>query len=324
MTSMPKDYYTVLGVPKDADEKTIRTAYRRLARKFHPDVNPNNPEAEARFKEATEAYDVLSDPEKRKAYDRYGPMWEQAASGGGVDFGQGVDLGPGVDIDLGGLFGNLFGFGGDVFRSTSVEPRDVERSIDVTLQEIDHGTQRTLSYQTEDACATCNGTGQIRPAGQPARRPCPTCQGRGALVSPRTVTIKIPAGFQDGKKLRVPGGGARGSNNRSGDLYVTVRTLPDAQFRRRGEDTEVDVEVPFTLAALGGEIRVPTPRTSGKIRIPAGTQPGQTFRLKGQGISKLGGGRGDLLAKVKVTVPKNLTEEQRKLLQHLDEALRRT
>ncbi|MCW5940154.1 MAG: J domain-containing protein [Fimbriimonadaceae bacterium] len=313
---MPRDYYEVLGVPRDADEKAVRSAYRRLARKYHPDVNPNNPEAESKFKEATEAYDVISDPEKRKAYDRYGAMWERASEGGGADFGQGVD------IDLGGLFGNFFGFGGEVFRPTAVEPQDVERTIDLSLKEIDQGSERKLSYQTEDACPTCGGAGYVRLTGQAARGTCPACHGRGTVVTPRNVTVKIPAGFQDGKKLRVPGGGSRGSNNRAGDLYVSVRTLPDPQFRRRGEDTEVDVEVPFPLAALGGEVRVPTPRSAGKILIPAGTQPGQTFRLQGQGISKLGGGRGDLLAKIKLAVPKNLTDEQKRLLEKLAETMK--
>jgi len=309
---MPKDYYATLGVAKSADDKQIKTAYRKLARKLHPDVNPNDMQAESKFKEVGEAYEVLSDPEKRKLYDRYGDNWEAAQQGGEPyhEYSQQhVDMG-----DLGGMFGNLFGFGQDMqFAARAVPPSDVERAIDVTLDEVDKGTRRTLSYQTEDACEKCNGTGQLRISGG-RRAVCPTCQGRGVVLTSRKITVTVPPGVPDGKKLRVPGGGTRGSNGKHGALFVAVHVLPNSVFKRKGEDTEVQVNVPFTVAALGGEVTVPTPRSSGKVKVPAGTQSGQTLRLKGQGVSKLGGQRGDLLATVRIGVPKDLTDEQRRLL----------
>jgi DnaJ-class molecular chaperone len=314
---MSMDYYKVLGIERSADDKQIKTAYRKLARKYHPDVNPGNKEAEAKFKEIGEAYSVLSDPEKRQKYDTYGENWEQ---GGGFDFGQSQGSGQQVDFDLGDLFGNLFhGFGGQSHMSArpAVPPRDVERKVDVTLKEIDSGTSRTLTYQVEDACQTCSASGQVRLAGGQRSGVCPNCRGSGSVPNQRKIAVKIPAGFEDGKKLRVPGGGAKGSNGKPGDLYVAIHVLPDPKFRRVGQDTEVEVETAFATAALGGEVSVPTPRSTGTIKLPAGTQPGQVFRLKGQGVSKLGGGHGDLLAKVKVIVPKSLTEEQRSLIEQL-------
>jgi len=317
---MAKDYYQTLGVSRDADDKSIKSAFRKLARKLHPDVNPGNAKAEAGFKEVGEAYSVLSDPEKRKLYDRHGENWEQAGQGG-VHFGE--DDQQHADIDFGGMFGNLFGFGGEGFGRAQAKqspPRDVERSIEVTLDEIDKGSKRTLTFQTEDACATCAGQGQVRLTGMGNRvGPCPNCRGRGIVPNSRKIIVTIPAGFQDGKKLRVPGGGVKGANGKAGDLFVLVRVAANSVFQRKGEDTEVEVPVPFTKAALGGEVSVPTPRASGKMTVPAGTQSGQVFRLKGQGVSKLGGGYGDLLARVKVIVPKTLTEAQSKLIQQLSE-----
>ncbi len=309
---MPKDYYATLGVPRDADEKAIRTAYRRLARKYHPDVNPNDAQAEAKFKEVGEAYSVLSDPEKREKYDRFGSDWEQAGGFGGP-----APTG-GVDFDLGDLFGSFFG-GGDAFtRTRGLPPRDVEQTVQITLEEVDKGTQRTLAYQVEDACETCGGTGQVRLQGDTLRRAaCPTCRGAGVVAKPRRISVTVPPGAADGQKLRVPGGGGQGSNGRPGDLFVVVRVVAGGPFVRRGEDTEIEVSVPYTTAALGGEVRVPTPRSSGTISVPPGTQTGQAFRLKGQGLSRLGGGRGDLIARVKVTVPKSLTDAERDLLQQL-------
>ena len=317
---MAKDYYQTLGVQRGADEKAIKTAYRKLARKHHPDVNPGNAEAEAKFKEIGEAYAVLSDPEKRKKYDMFGNDWEHADQFSRAGYGGGGGQQE-VDIDIGSIFGNLFGFGGDNFsRGRTIPPRDIERTIDVSLDEVDKGTSRTLSFQTEDACETCGGQGQVRLTGSGNRvGPCPTCRGTGLVVKSRKIVVNIPAGFQDGKKLRVPGGGAKGSNGKSGDLYVLVRVSAHPVFKRKGDDTEVEVEVPFTTAALGGQVKIPTPRASGKVSVPAGTQSGQVLRLKGQGVSKLSGGRGDLLAKVKITVPKTLSDKQKKLLKELVE-----
>ncbi|MCX7800352.1 MAG: molecular chaperone DnaJ [Fimbriimonadales bacterium] len=358
---MATDYYAVLGVSRNADEKEIKAAYRRLARKYHPDVNPNDKRAEAKFKEVQEAYEVLSDPEKRKLYDRFGNNWEQVASGG---FPRGEHQGgaQGGDFNIPGDFASMFeeifqrfgggGFGGSPTSRGFVSPRDVTIEVQLPLEEIDSGTKRTLTYQTEDACKTCNGSGAVQTrqartcpvcqgsgrargmfgmnqpcpecggSGRSTEAPCATCQGRGTMVTTKRVEVSIPAGITDGKKLRVPGKGVVGSNHRAGDLYVEVREAPHPVFRRTGENLEVEVEVPYTTAALGGEVRVPTLRGSLTMRIPEGTQSGQTFRLAGQGISKPGGQRGHLLAKVRISVPKRLSDEERRLLQQLD-SLRR-
>jgi len=351
---MATDYYAVLGVKKSADEKEIKSAYRRLARKYHPDVNPNDPTAEARFKEVSEAYEVLSDPEKRRLYDRYGSQWEAAqhfseSAQGGVSGAPGA----GYEFhfgDLGGfesIFGDLFGRGG-ASRSVGIQPQDVEHVVELSLEEIDSGTKRHLTYQTLDACPSCKGSGQIhtktsqrcgtcggsgvrsvlgmpqpcpacRGSGYASLERCPTCHGSGTLPTTKKVEVTIPAGISDGKKLRVPGKGVVGSNGRAGDLYVVIREVPHPRFRRNKDRLEVDVDVPYTVAALGGEVTVKTLRGTVKMRIPPGTQSGQMFRLGKQGIARLNGGRGDLMARVRITVPKNPSAEERKLLQQIQQ-----
>ncbi|MGV3617067.1 MAG: DnaJ C-terminal domain-containing protein [Fimbriimonas sp.] len=301
---MAKDYYQTLGVPRGADEKEVKSAYRKLARKYHPDVNPNDKTAEAKFKEVSEAYDVLSDPDKRKLYDQYGSNWENAQNfpGGGQ-----VDMSDFQDIRFGGFesifeqfFGGRGGRGDAGFSIQDVEssqPRDVEKVIEISLEEIDSGTKRTLTYQTMDAQRTPNGITTI-----------PTT---------KKVEVKIPAGIADGKKLRVPGKGAAGANGRAGDLFVTIRWADHASFRPVGENLEVDVPVPYTTAALGGEIKVATLRGTVSMRVPEGTQSGQVFRLGAQGIAKMNGARTDLMAKIKITVPKKASDKERELLRQL-------
>ena len=305
---MAKDFYQLLGVGRGADEKEIKSAYRKLARKNHPDVNPNDKAAESRFKEISEAYDVLSDPEKRKLYDQFGSQWEQIqAGGGGVPNGDFEGAGFHIPGGAGGfeeIFGHLFsgGRGTGGYRMTMddfevQQPRDVEKVVEIPLEEIDTGSKRTLTYQTMDAQRTREGVATV-----------PTT---------KKVEVKIPAGIQDGKKLRVPGKGAAGANGRAGDLYVVVKWVTHPKFTPHGDNLEVEVPVPYTTAALGGEIRVPTLRGNVTMKIPGGTQSGQNFRLGGQGITKLIGGRGDLMAKIKITVPKNPTGEERALLEKL-------
>lgn len=344
---MAKDYYALLGIPKTAEAKDIKSAYRKLARKYHPDVNPNDKTAEGKFKEVSEAYEVLGDPDKRKLYDQYGSNWEQAQHFGGVGQDGHVDFGGMEDI-----FGHFFAGGGSPFdfgRQSGVAAQDLEKVVELTLEEIDAGTVRHLTYQSMDACKTCDGSGTVsmRTAGQCAtcggsgrskgllgmsspcqacggtgkssRESCPTCRGAGTIATTKKVQVTIPPGITDGKKLRVPGKGVIGTGNRAGDLYVVVRELPHSKFRRVGEGLETEVEVAFTTAALGGEIRVPTLKSTVTMRIPEGTQSGQTFRLGGQGITKLRGGRGDLLAKVKITVPKNPSRAQKELFEQLAE-----
>lgn len=316
---MPQDYYATLGLKKGADDKEIKSAYRRLARKYHPDLNPNDPAAEAKFKEVGEAYEVLSDPEKRKKYDMFGANWEHGGFGGGGP-GGGTQYRAGDGFES--IFEQFFGGMGvetpfSSHRPRQVAPSDVETHLDVTLEEVDTGTTRKLHYETRDACGQCRGSGTVKLTnGQPGD--CPTCRGSGTVRNDRRVEVKVPAGIADGKKLRLSGRGVTGSNGKSGDLYVAVRVLAHPRFRRRDDDLEVDVEVDYVTAALGGEVKVPTLTGSGTIRVPEGTQAGQLFRLKGRGLAKMGGaGRGDLMARAKVTVPKRLDPAERKLLEQI-------
>lgn len=308
---MPRDYYELLGVAKGASQKEIQSAYRKLARKWHPDVN-RDPGAEAKFKEISEAYEVLKDDEKRRMYDRFGADLGQGQPGGASpeDFQAYMDA---SGFDIGGIFGNLFGMGG---MQPGHPPADVERRVDVTLEEIDSGAKRTLSYSVPDACAKCHGSGSVQGRDR-SRAACPTCRGQGTVQNQRRIVVTIPPGCQDAKKLRVPGGGTLGSNGRRGDLFVLVHVIPHPTFQRVGHDTEVELAVPFSVAALGGQVQVPTPRTTGKVSVPPGTQSGQVLRLKGQGVSKLGGQRGDLRVRIKVAVPKSVTDEQRGLIEQL-------
>lgn len=313
---MAKDFYAVLGVDRKATEKDIKSAYRRLARQYHPDVNRNDPAAEAKFKEISQAYEVLSDPEKRKLYDRFGANWEAAQQMGGdfvgADFGPFGNMGgPGgpfggfrtqsggrVDPGFETIFEQIFSnFGGGREESFNLEPRDLEKTITVSLEEIDRGTTRTLTYQTNDVVRTREHLSTV-----------PTT---------KKVEINIPRGIPNGKKLRVAGKGHAGLNGRAGDLYVEIQWAPHPKFRPKGDALEVDVDIPYTVAALGGEISVPTLRGSVSMRVPSGTQSGQTFRLAGQGIARLNGSTSDLFAKARITVPKALSDEERRLLEQI-------
>jgi DnaJ-class molecular chaperone len=308
-----KDYYEALGVKRDASEKDIRQAYRRLARQYHPDVSPNDNTAEARFKEISEAYEVLSDTEKRAKYDRYGHDWqfaeqaEAARQAGG--FRQGPftysystsgnpdleDLFGGGGGDFGGMFGDLFGGGGRGSRSRihyeSMPGQDIEQPVTVSLEEAYAGTTRVLSM--------------------------PSPEG-----PPRRIEVKIPAGVRDGSRVRVASEGAPSPfGGPKGDLYLVVAISSHKVFEREGDDLHVNVPVPLHIAALGGEVEVPTPKgTKLALRLPAETQNGRKFRLKGQGMPHLsGGGHGDLFAEVQVVLPTQLNEEERGLFQRLAE-----
>lgn len=300
------DYYKILGVPRGADEKEIKSAYRKLARKYHPDVNPGDKSAENSFKEVSEANEVLSDPEKRKFYDQFGDNWEAAQNGHfnpGNPF-QGNEAGDFQNINFGGMggfgtiFEQFFGGGQAGFRGHDFEagrPKDVEREIELSLEDIDKGTTRTLTYQTMDAQRL---KGEI-----------------STIPTTKKVEVKIPPGIGDGKKLRVANKGHAGVNGRAGDLFVTVRWAKHDKIKVVAEHLEIDVPVSFVTAALGGEVKVPTLRNPITVKVPAGIQSGQTLRLAGQGISKLEGGRCDLMARIKITVPKHLTDTQKNLLE---------
>ena len=300
-TTSTKDYYEILGVSRNATEKEIRQAYRKLARKYHPDVNPGNKEAEKKFKEIQRAYEVLNDKEKRAKYDRFGERWEYAEQGRGFDpsaaqqdFG-GIhfEYGGGAEgADLSDIFERFFGNMGGVRRSGQARrPRkgqDLEHAVDVTLEEAYHGSQRVLQMQSPD--------GRMK-----------------------RIEVKIPPGVKDGSRIRVAGEGGPGlAGGTPGDLYLIVSVRPHPSFDRKGDDLYTEVPVPLTTAMLGGEVQVSTLKGKIALRIPAETQNGRTFRLAGQGMPRLGaGGSGDLFAKVKVVLPTQLSPREKALFEEL-------
>jgi DnaJ-class molecular chaperone len=337
-----KDYYKILGVNKNASEKEIKSAYRKLARKYHPDVNPGDKSAETKFKEINEAHAVLTDPEKRKKYDTLGPDWEKRFTGayrpggqtytytgapGGAGagdfsdffetlFGQRGSTGTGdggFDFDLGSLFGR-----GRRGRSTSSAQRgsDVEQPIDVTLVEAHDGVTRAFTIQTSQQCPTCGGTGLQND------NLCPTCHGSGAVPRTKRLEVKIPRGVREGSRIRVAGEGNPGTaGGTPGDLFLVVHMVPDTRFRREGDDLYTDVSTPLTRLVLGGEVTVPTLSGSVTMRVPPGSQNGRTLRLTGQGMPALKGDRtGDLYVKLNALLPTALDEHQKELFQQLQQA----
>lgn len=319
-----KDYYQILGVSRTASDKEIKQAYRRLARKHHPDVNPGDKSAEARFKEINAAYEVLSNPDKRKKYDQFGDQWEYAeqfAKAGGQekvrwDFGKGGATFEYGDVgDFGDVISSLFGDSGigSRMRGGPQRGQDAETPIEVTLEEAYHGSTRVLQLQTTEVCAACGGTGRV------GNRVCTICSGAGAKVIPRRLEVKIPAGVRDGSRIRIAGGGGPGrAGGSKGDLYLVVKVLPHGLFERKGDDLYTDVSVPLTTAMLGGEVGLPTLNGSLSLKIPPETQNGKVFRLAGKGMPQLGNANyGSLFARAKVVLPANLTEEERKLFERL-------
>lgn len=328
MTAPPyKDYYKVLGVSRNADEKEIKSAYRKLARKYHPDVNPGDPTAEERFKEISEAYEVLSDPRKRAQYDNLGPQWRAAsASTGGYSgtdpfgaepFGQ---QGPFSAPDLQELFETLFGGRQQGRTRRARRGEDVEFGIDVSLEDVMRGAVREHVVNIEDVCPTCAGTGTRSRSrvpfdiGAPA---CPDCRGRGRRARTQRLKVRIPPGVEDGRRLCLRGQGAAGPDGTRGDLYLVVRVRPHADFQVHNRDLQTEVSIPYTVAALGGEVPVRTPVGNITVNVPAGVQSGQRIRVAGQGLPNPDGKAGDLYAKVRVTVPKDLSPRERELLTEL-------
>ena len=345
-----QDYYAILEVSREATAAEIKKAYRRLAMKYHPDRNPGNKEAEEKFKEIQRAYDVLSDEQKRAAYDRYGHAGVDGAAGAGAagfdDFAEAFS-----DI-----FGDLFG-GGRRGRSQVYRGADLRYQLEITLEEAAHGTTKTLRIPTTETCDTCHGTG-ARPGTQPrvcptcggvgqvrmqqgffsiqqtcpechgsgsiVADPCPDCGGAGRVRRTRTLEVKIPAGIDTGMRLRQSGYGEAGINGGPpGDLYVEIRIKPHPIFQREGDDLHCEMPISITTAALGGEIDVPTLDGIAKLRIPPGTQTGKVFRLRGKGIRNVRNqGVGDLLCHVVGETPVNLTERQKELLREFEEIAR--
>jgi molecular chaperone DnaJ len=324
-----KNYYDILGIKKDCTDKEIKQAYRRLARKYHPDVNAGDKTAEAKFKEINSAYEVLSDKEKRKKYDKYGDKWQYAdqfeqaeqqqaqywrqSPGGGSGFHYSGDIG-----NMDSILEELFGagrMGGFSRRSQPRRGHDLESPIEVTLEEAYHGTTRTISLQMEEPCSGCKGTGRIQ------NLPCSVCRGAGVVPSIKRLEVKIPPGVATGSRVRLAGKGQPSySGGTSGDLYLNITVRANKNFERRADDLHTAVPVPLTTAVLGGEVQVQTPKGKLSLKIPPETQNGRVFRLSGQGMPHLGKStRGDLLAKVDVVLPTKLSEKEKELFRQLSE-----
>jgi len=318
-----KDYYGTLGVSRSASEKDIKQAYRKLARKYHPDVNPGDKAAEAKFKQINEAYEVLSDKKKKSKYDQFGDQWQYADQFTQAkqqqspfrDFGQAGGTGFRFEeADLGSLFGDLFG---GRFGEQRVRPRrgrDIEHPVEVTLEEAYHGTKRTIGLRVEEPCTGCQATGRIQ------NMACSACQGAGAISRIKRLEVKIPPGVKTGSRVRIAGKGEPGSGGPNGDLYLVISVRPHQLFERRGDNLHVEIKVPLVVVVLGGEVEVPTLKGKLALKIPPATQNGRAFRLKGQGMSHLGAAsRGDLLAKVNVVLPARLSSQEQKLFEQLRE-----
>lgn len=308
-----RDFYEVLGVPRGASEEEVKKAYRRLARKLHPDVNPGSKTAQTRFQEVQEAYDVLRDTEKRRAYDRFGHAGASFAEGsasaagfGGPGFGGRGFPGGGFEGfqfegDLGDIFGNLFG--GGRFRTGPEKGADARGTIEIPFRDAVLGGTASLSIRREKACEKCGGTGRA------GRAVCPSCRGQGRMAEADTVRIKIPEGTEDGGSIRVPGKGQAGARGgQTGDLFVTVRVTPHSYFERQGNDIHGIVPITIKEAYAGAEIDVPTIHGTFRARIPPGTPSRQKFRLRGQGAKNPRTGQvGDHIYTVRVVVPKTQT-----------------
>lgn len=325
-----KDYYKILGVKRGASTDEIKQAFRKLARQYHPDVNPGDKKAEAKFKEVNEAYEVLSDPEKRRRYDLLGPNWQQFAGAGGTGrTGRGASGSP-FDFPGGGgsgfsdFFEVLFGRGAQsqtgaqgMRDETYRRPRQgesIEQPVEVTLQEAYTGGMRNFNIQSTVACTACQGRGQL------LGKPCASCQGQGMLPKNKRIQVKIPPGVDTGSKIRVAGEGQPGPNGGPrGDLYFVINIKLDALYERKGDDLYLDVEVDLVTAMLGGQVAVPIP--DGRklaLTIPPETQNGTTFRLAGKGMPRLRNeGHGNFYARVKVMLPMHLSSEERALFEQL-------
>ena len=352
-----RDYYEVLGVERQATEQQIKSAYRKLALKHHPDRNPGDAAAEEQFKEAAEAYAILADAEKRGLYDRFG---HAGVSGAGA--GAGFD--PTIFADFSDIFGGLgdaFGFG-DIFggrrrRGGPQRGSDLRYDLEITFDESATGTDTTIQIPREETCETCTGSGaspgtspetcsQCRGSGQlryqqgflTVARPCPNCRGTGKTIAKpcqscrgagrisreRKITVKIPAGIATGQRLRLYGEGEHGSaGGPPGDLYVVVHVQEHSFFHREGDDLYCEMPISFPTIALGGSVKVPTLNGQEDLSIPAGTQTGARFKIRGKGMPSVSGrGRGDLHVIARVTVPKKLTKEQKHLLEELAKTLK--
>jgi molecular chaperone DnaJ len=359
MPTKKRDYYEVLGVNRDASEEDIKKAYRKLAMKHHPDRNPDNKESEEKFKEAKEAYEVLTEPEKRRAYDAYGHagVHPQMGMGGGPGGPEGFG---GFAEAFGDIFSDIFGGaqGGRGGRSNVYRGADLRYNLEVSLEQAARGTETKIRIPAMETCETCHGSGakpgtqpktcdtchgagtvrlsqgffsiqQTCPAchgtGKVIADPCNTCRGAGRVKKHKTLSVKIPAGVDEGDRIRLSGEGESGVNGGPpGDLYVVMHLKPHSVFQRDGDDLHCEMPVSFGLAALGGEIEIPTLEGSAKVKIPPETQTGQVFRLRGKGIKGVRSSYpGDLLCEVVIETPVRLTDRQKELLREFEDINRR-
>jgi molecular chaperone DnaJ len=356
MPEQRKDLYEALGLQKGASDEEIKKAYRKLAKKYHPDLNPGDKTAEEKMKEVNAAYEILSDPEKKARYDQFGHAGVDPSYGGGGGQYSGFE-----DFDLGSIFDSFFGGGmggGQTRRSGPRKGESIRASVTLTFEEAAFGCQKQITVNrvetcpdcggsgakagtSAETCPDCHGTGQIkttqrtilgmmstsspcsrcRGTGKIIKDPCPSCRGAGSLRKQRMITVQIPAGIDHGQTISVRGEGNAGQNGGpAGDIFVTVNVTPHEIFKRRGQDVMVELPVTFVQAALGAELEAPS--IDGKIsyNMPEGTQPDTVFRIRGKGIPNLNGrGRGDQFIKVKIEIPRNLTREQKDILRQFDE-----
>jgi len=344
-----RDYYEVLGVARGASDEELKKAYRRLAIQFHPDRNPNDKQAEERFKEVNEAYQVLSDPQRRAQYERYGHAAFEGARGGGGGFG-GFDFTQGFEEVFADIFGDFFGSGRGRSRTRNRRGDDLRYDLEIEFEEAARGVEKNISFQRLASCDACGGAGarggegartcpncrgagqvrtqqgffsiattcgQCRGEGTIIADPCPQCQGQGRVRRAQSLSVKIPSGVDNGSRLKLRGEGEAGFNGgTAGDLYVVVHVREHELFARQGNDVVIEVPVSFAQAALGSEIDVPTLEGKIKLKVAAGTQSGKVMRLKGRGFPDLHGyGRGDELVRIVVETPRRLNARQRELLE---------
>lgn len=346
-----RDYYEVLGVERSADEREIKKAYKRLAMKYHPDRNPDNPESEEKFKEAKEAYEILSDDQKRAAYDKFGHAGVDPNQAGPGGFGGGADFG---DV-FGDIFGDIFG-GGRRGAQRAARGADLRYNMELSLEEAVRGVSKEIKVPTlvecdechgsgarsgtsAQTCPTCHGSGQVQMRqgffavtqscphchgkGKIITDPCRKCHGDGRVQKTKTLSVKIPAGVDTGDRIRLSGEGEAGEHGApAGDLYVQVHVKEHPIFVREGNNLYCEIPISFTTAALGGEVEVPTLDGKVMLKIPGETQTGRMFRLRGKGVKSLRSGvEGDLLCKAVVETPVKLSEEQKELLRQLEDSL---
>ncbi|MCB0368939.1 MAG: molecular chaperone DnaJ [Bdellovibrionales bacterium] len=352
--STDRDYYEILGVSKDSDPETIKKAYRKLAMQFHPDRNPDNKEAEEKFKEAAEAYDVLGNTEKRSQYDRFGhAAFKQT---GGRGFGQGFENVDDIFSSFGDIFGDIFGMGGGGrTRRSKNEPRkgaDLRYIAEISLKEVITGLEREIEFETDESCKDCQGSGaekgsqaetcsmcggagqvvtrqgfftmqttcpQCRGEGQTIKKPCRSCKGTGRTSKAKKIQVTIPAGVDNGTRLRISGEGEGGfKGGPAGDLYVEVRVKEQENFERHGNDLHTILKVPYVLLLLGGDIEVSTLTSKEKIQIPKASQPGSQVRLREHGFPSIRSQRrGDMFFHLEAEYPKKISSEEESLLKEI-------